>query len=43
MKEYEPVVVGGGTANTVAAVAEEGMDKALVEKGRLGGTCLNSG
>jgi len=44
MKEYELVVVGGGTANNVAsAAADEGMKTALVEKGKLGGTCLNRG
>ncbi len=43
-KEYELVVVGGGTANNVAAAAaDEGIDTALVEKGKLGGTCLNRG
>jgi len=44
MKEYELVVIGGGTANNVAAAAaDEGMDTALIEKGKLGGTCLNRG
>ena len=44
MSEYEIVVVGGGTANNVAAAAaDEGIDTALIEKGKLGGTCLNRG
>jgi len=44
MKEYELVVVGGGTANNVAdAAASAGMETALVEKKKLGGTCLNRG
>jgi dihydrolipoamide dehydrogenase len=44
MKEHELVVVGGGTANNVAAAAaDEGIDTALIEKGPLGGTCLNRG
>jgi dihydrolipoamide dehydrogenase len=44
MKEFELVVIGGGTANNVAAAAaEEGIDTALIEKGKLGGTCLNRG
>ena len=44
MSEFELVVLGGGTGNIVAsAAAEEGLDVALVERGRLGGTCLNRG
>jgi len=42
MSEFELVVLGGGTGNLVASAAsEEGMDVALVERGPLGGTCLN--
>jgi len=44
MSHYDVLVVGGGTGNTVAAAAADaGLDTALVEKGPLGGTCLNRG
>jgi len=44
MPEFDLVVLGGGTGNVVAsAAAEDGQDVALVERGRLGGTCLNRG
>ncbi|MFC4447757.1 dihydrolipoyl dehydrogenase family protein [Halorussus aquaticus] len=44
MTEFDIIVLGGGTGNVVAsAAAEEGLDVALVERGRLGGTCLNRG
>ncbi len=44
MSQYEVLVVGGGTGNNVAAAAADaGLDTALVEKGSLGGTCLNRG
>jgi dihydrolipoamide dehydrogenase len=44
MHEFDLIVLGGGTGNAVAsAAAEEGMDVALVERGPLGGTCLNRG
>ena len=44
MTEYDVLVVGGGTGNNVAAAAADaGLDTALVEKGKLGGTCLNRG
>ena len=42
--EHDLVVLGGGTGNVVAsAAAEEGLDVGLVERGPLGGTCLNRG
>jgi len=42
--EFDLIVLGGGTGNVVAsAAAEEGEDVALVERGPLGGTCLNRG
>ncbi|MFC4358489.1 dihydrolipoyl dehydrogenase family protein [Halobium salinum] len=41
---HDLLVLGGGTGNIVAAeAAEAGLDVALVEKGPLGGTCLNRG
>lgn len=44
MSDFDLIVLGGGTGNIVAdAAAGEGLDVALVEKGRLGGTCLNRG
>ena len=44
MTDYDVLVVGGGTGNNVAAAAADaGLETALVEKGPLGGTCLNRG
>jgi dihydrolipoamide dehydrogenase len=44
MTDYDVLVVGGGTGNNVAAAAvDAGLETALVEKGPLGGTCLNRG
>ncbi|MDS0295191.1 dihydrolipoyl dehydrogenase family protein [Halogeometricum luteum] len=44
MREYDLIVLGGGTGNIVAAAAADGgLDVALVERDRLGGTCLNRG
>jgi len=44
MTEYDVLVIGGGTGNNVAAAAADaGLETALVEKGKLGGTCLNRG
>ncbi|WP_255149373.1 dihydrolipoyl dehydrogenase family protein [Halorarius halobius] len=44
MEEYDLVVVGSGSGLDVAnAAANSGWDVAVVEKGPLGGTCLNRG
>ncbi len=45
MKEFDIVVIGGGPGGYVAAIrgAQLGAKVALVEKDRLGGTCLNRG
>ncbi|WP_049900274.1 dihydrolipoyl dehydrogenase family protein [Halococcus agarilyticus] len=44
MTQFDLIVFGGGTGNTVAsAAAAEGLETALVEKGPLGGLCLNRG
>jgi len=44
VSEYDLLVLGGGTGNIVAsAAAEEELDTAIVERDRLGGTCLNRG
>jgi pyruvate/2-oxoglutarate dehydrogenase complex dihydrolipoamide dehydrogenase (E3) component len=42
---YDLVVIGGGTAGLVSAVGAAGLGArvALVERGRLGGDCLNTG
>lgn len=43
--EYDLVVLGGGTGGYVAAIraAQLGLKTAIVEKAKLGGTCLHSG
>ncbi|MFC4404269.1 dihydrolipoyl dehydrogenase [Gracilibacillus xinjiangensis] len=43
--EYDVVVLGGGTGGYVAAVraAQNGLKTAIVEKDKLGGTCLHKG
>jgi len=44
MTTHDLLVVGGGTGNNVAAAgADAGLDTGLIEKGPLGGTCLNRG
>ncbi len=44
MATFDLIVVGGGTGNTVAsAAAAEGLETALIERGPLGGLCLNRG
>lgn len=44
-KQYDVIVVGGGPAGYIAAIkaARLGAKTALVEKGSIGGTCLNRG
>lgn len=43
--ETELLILGGGTGGYVAAIraAQLGMDVVLVEKDKLGGTCLHRG
>jgi dihydrolipoamide dehydrogenase len=43
--EYDLVIVGGGTGGYVAAIraSQLGLKTAIVEKEKLGGTCLHSG
>ena len=44
MKKYDLIVIGSGAAEAVTAeAAEHGLKVAEVEKGALGGTCLNRG
>lgn len=43
--EYDLVILGGGTGGYVAAIraTQLGLKTAIVEKGKLGGTCLHQG
>ncbi|MFG6114405.1 dihydrolipoyl dehydrogenase [Halobacillus sp. MO56] len=43
--DYDLVVLGGGTGGYVAAIraSQLGMNVAVVEKGKMGGTCLHKG
>ncbi|WP_254530590.1 dihydrolipoyl dehydrogenase [Natrinema gelatinilyticum] len=44
MEEYDFLVIGSGSGLDVANVAaNQGQSVAVIEKGRLGGTCLNRG
>jgi dihydrolipoamide dehydrogenase len=44
LKEFDLIVVGGGSGLDIAnAAALQGFKVAIIEKGRLGGTCLNRG
>lgn len=44
-QNYDIVILGGGTGGYVAAIraAQLGLKTAIVEKGKLGGTCLHKG
>ncbi len=44
-KNYDLVILGGGTGGYVAAIkaAELNLSVAIVEKDKLGGTCLHRG
>ncbi|ATP40924.1 dihydrolipoyl dehydrogenase [Solibacillus sp. R5-41] len=44
-KEYDVVILGGGTGGYVAAIraSQLGLKTAVVESGKLGGTCLHKG
>ncbi|MEK4028870.1 MULTISPECIES: dihydrolipoyl dehydrogenase [Bacillaceae] len=44
-EEYDLVILGGGTGGYVAAIraAQLGLKTAIVEKSKLGGTCLHKG
>lgn len=44
-EEFDLVILGGGTGGYVAAIraAQLGLKTAVVEKGKLGGTCLHNG
>lgn len=44
MEEFDLIVIGSGSGLDVAnAAAESGLRVAVIEKGRMGGTCLNRG
>ncbi|WP_435153726.1 dihydrolipoyl dehydrogenase family protein [Haladaptatus sp. DFWS20] len=44
MGDFDIIVIGGGTGNKVAlAGANRGLDVALIERGPIGGTCVNRG
>ncbi|MBU8917267.1 dihydrolipoyl dehydrogenase [Bacillus sp. FJAT-29953] len=44
-KKYDVVIIGGGTGGYVSAIraSQLGLKTAVVEKGKLGGTCLHAG
>ena len=44
-QEYDVVIIGGGTGGYVAAIraSQLGLKTAVVEKAKLGGTCLHAG
>lgn len=44
-KDYDLVIIGGGTGGYVAAIraSQLGLKTAIVEKNKLGGTCLHAG
>lgn len=44
-QEYDVVILGGGTGGYVAAIraTQLGLKTAIVEKDKLGGTCLHKG
>ncbi|MBM7577529.1 dihydrolipoyl dehydrogenase [Jeotgalibacillus terrae] len=44
-EEYDLVIIGGGTGGYVAAIraSQLGLKTAIVEKGKIGGTCLHRG
>ena len=44
MQEFDLIVIGSGSGLDVAnAAAQSGLQVAIIEKGRMGGTCLNRG
>src|ERR687888_1146606 len=44
MQEFDLIVIGSGSGLDVAnAAAQSGLRVAVIEKGRMGGTCLNRG
>ena len=44
MRDFDLIVIGSGSGLDVAnAAAQHGMKVAIIEKSRMGGTCLNRG
>lgn len=44
MKKFDLIIIGGGAGAPLArAAAKEGLKTAIIEKDKLGGTCLNRG
>ena len=43
MREYDLIVVGGGSGNSIFGPETDGLRCAIVEPDRFGGTCLNRG
>ena len=44
MEQFDVIVVGSGSGMLVASAAvEQGFKVALVEQGKMGGTCINVG
>ena len=44
MKKYDVIIIGTGAANIVTdAALAQGLQVAVIERGRFGGTCLNRG
>ena len=44
MKKFDLIVIGAGSGlNISSAAADRGLKVAVVEKGPMGGTCLNRG
>ena len=44
MQKFDLIVIGGGSGLDIAnAVSQHGLKVAIIEKDRLGGTCLNRG
>ncbi|MEW6603288.1 MAG: FAD-dependent oxidoreductase, partial [Thermoproteota archaeon] len=44
MQEFDLIVIGSGSGLDVAnAAAQQGLRVAIIEKDRMGGTCLNRG
>ena len=44
MKKYDVIIIGTGAGNIVLdAALKQGLQCAVIEKGKFGGTCLNRG
>ena len=44
MRSFDLIVIGAGSGlNVASAAAENGLKVAIIEKGPMGGTCLNRG